>query len=84
MALPLGGDIPPNPTIYVNNLYEKLRKEGGGPPHRPTLSCVPGTLRGDPCLPTAKCLIPLQFHALISRLHVTHERYRLHHPKPAH
>ena len=28
MALPLGGDIPPNPTIYVNNLYEKLRKEG--------------------------------------------------------
>jgi len=31
MALPLGGDIPPNPTIYVNNLYEKLRKEGEAP-----------------------------------------------------
>ena len=43
MALPLGGDIPPNPTIYVNNLYEKLRKEGEPPlaPHpnpSPTLT----------------------------------------------
>ena len=36
MALPLGGDIPPNPTIYVNNLYEKLRKEGETPTHPPT------------------------------------------------
>ena len=27
MAVP-GSDVPPNPTIYVNNLYEKLKKEG--------------------------------------------------------
>jgi hypothetical protein len=23
-------DVPPGPTLYVNNLYEKLPKEGGG------------------------------------------------------
>ena len=43
MALP-GSDIAPNPTIYVNNLYEKLKKEGETPsPPRPLSPSPPQT-----------------------------------------
>ena len=36
-----GADIPPNQTIYINRLYEKIKKDGKHT-HNPTLSVPAG------------------------------------------
>lgn len=56
----LSGDIPPNQTIYLRNLNEKLKKEGNHtspfpPPPRAADIWIPPKTLGSPIWDIARC-----------------------------